>query len=175
MNLSKSPYLAAALLLAALFSHPTTADEACVKQVFNHYCLGGAAPSEPPVDDDGTVKVNDNNGGVLLTIKDARIVAVSRDISPADWLSFTDLKVKLVRLYSTATDISDFPLYATSRSSKLNAIRAGRGYAAARWQQNGWAVELDWRSLDAMQLRYELLTDANTSNDVTPINALEGL
>lgn len=172
MNLVNSSLLAAGVVLAALFSPPTTAADTCIKQVFNHYCLGAEAPAELLDENNSTVEVDDSNGKVTLTIKDARIVAVSRDISPANWLSYTDLKVKLVRLYSTAEDISDFPRYATSRSSKLNAIRAGRGYAASRWEQDGWAVELGWRSLDNMQLRYELHTPSDAN---TPINALEGL
>lgn len=172
MNLVNSRLLILPLLLSVLATAPSQADEPCLKQVFNHYCLGGPAPADLVADDNGRVIIEDAKGNIALQITDGRIATVSRELRPANWLNFTDLKGKLVRLYSTATDVSDFPRYATSRSSKLNAIRAGRGYAAARWEQQGWAIQLDWRSLDNMQLRYELHAPADVT---TPINTLEGL
>lgn len=172
MNLVNSRLLILPLLLSVLAATPSQADEPCLKQVFNHYCLGGPAPADLVADENGRIFIEKAKGNIALQITDNRIVTVSRELRPANWLNFTDLKGKLVRLYSTAMDASDFPRYATSRSSKLNAIRAGRGYAAARWEQPGWAIQLDWRSLDSMQLRYELHTPVDAA---TPINTLEGL
>ena len=172
MNLVNSRLLILPLLVSVLAAAPSQADEPCLKQVFNHYCLGGPAPTGLTADEKGQVTIDDAKGKIALQITDGRIITVSRELRPANWLNFTDLKGKLVRLYSTATDVSDFPRYATSRSSKLNAIRAGRGYAASRWEQKGWAIQLDWRSLDSMQLRYELHTPVDATSQ---INTLEGL
>lgn len=172
MNLVNSRLLMLPLLMSLLAAAPSQADEPCLKQVFNHYCLGGPTPEGLEADENGRVTIEDAQGNIALQIADNRIIAVSRELQPANWLNFTDLKSKLVRLYRTAADVSDFPRYATSRSSKLNAIRAGRGYAAARWEQQGWAIQLDWRALDSMQLRYELHAPADAT---TPINTLEGL
>ncbi|MGB0866213.1 MAG: hypothetical protein ACPGSC_06870 [Granulosicoccaceae bacterium] len=162
--------LALYLVLAPLSLH--AADEPCLKRVFNQYCLGGAAPEGAPRDSESHLTA-DAQGNIALQIREGRIVAVSRQLQPANWISFTELKVKLVRLYSTAKDVSDFPLYATSRSSKLNAIRAERGYAAARWERLGWAIQLEWRSLDHLTLRYELTTPVGPQ--AAPIDTLEGL
>ncbi len=161
-------FLFGPLVAALALSTPASADSACLKRVFNHYCLGGEAPAGAA----DSVQIPDAQGTVSLALADGTIRAVSREIRPANWLNYTDLKVKLVRLYGTATDASDFPRYATSRSSKLNTIRAGRGYAATRWEQSGWVVILEWRNLDHLSLRYELLE--NTDNQ-SPVNALEGL
>lgn len=164
---SRLPALALAATLCALASpSPARADASCLKQVFGLYCLGGAAPAGAPADGEHAADEH-----TQLLLRDGRIQAVSRQLQPADWLRFNELKVRLVRLYSTAEDVSDFPRYATSRSSKLNAIRAGRGYAAARWQQPGWAVQLEWRTLDHLLLRYERLAPTPTSATDT----LEGL
>lgn len=172
MNLVNSRLLILPLLLTAFIALPSQADEACLKQVFNHYCLGGTLPQSLNADAEGLVTIEDKQGDISLEVRDDQIISVSRTLTPANWLSFTDLKGKLVRLYSTATDVSDFPRYATSRSSKLNAIRAERGFAAARWELDGWAIQLEWRTLDSMQLRYELNAPVDTA---TPINTLEGL
>lgn len=172
MNALKISLLCACVTALFATSSTSWADEPCVKRVFNHYCLGGEAPQTAQQDAD-TLLIEDARGDVELSLQDGIITAVSRAISPADWLRYTDLKVKLVRLYGTATDASSFPRSATSRSSRLNSIRAGRGYAATYWDQPGWRVALDWRELDQMQLRYELAADTPALSPTD--DALEGL
>lgn len=172
MNPLKFFLLSASLTIFPLTSWSEPNDPSCVKKVFNTYCLGAPAAADISWNENGEHTIKDARGDITLTMRDQRIVAVSRRLSPANWLSFTDLKVKLVRLYSTATNTSEFPLYATSRSSKLNAIRAGQGFAGARWDQADWAVLLEWRSLDSMQLRYEISAE---STDNASDDTLEGL
>lgn len=172
MNVINFLILAGALLLALFLSPPSQADESCIKLVLNSYCLGGEPPAGTTADASGVVVVDNARGEVSLTVKDNRVVAIERTMTPANWLSFNALKVKLVRVYRTAEDKSNFPSYATSRSSKLNAIRAGRGHAAARWQLPGWNVQLLWKSLDEMKLRYEIDDHANSAESS---NTPEGL
>lgn len=172
MNSLNSLFLAAVFALSVLYAPSSHATEPCLKQVFNRYCLGGAPPDGLLADKDNRIHIESPQGKVTLQLHGNRISSVSRELTPANWLRFTDIKVQLVRLYSTATDISDFPRYATSRSSKLNAIRSGRGFAAARWEPADWAVVLEWRTLGNMQLRYEHLVSTALP---APTDNLEGL
>ncbi len=151
------------LVLMTSFSIRGVQAEQCVKKIFNRYCLGGLESTMPNgvdklSDSDGiaTYLVTNGNKRIELTIRDGRISAVTRHETPGSWLNFTDWKAKLLRLYGRGEDIGHFPAYASSRSSRLNAINAGKGYAHTRWQQSQWSVSVIWNHRDYIKLRYEL-------------------
>lgn len=156
------------LILAWLSSQTVQADE-CVKQVFNRYCLGGdintflATQASPPeavsLDSGGSRYLLQNNGKtIILTTHENTITSVTRHETPGDWINYTAWKVKLVRLYGKGEDLSDFPRYASSRSSRLNALNAGKGHAEFTWDQHNHRIKLIWDSPDFIKLSYQLST-----------------
>ncbi|GEM_PF-1734400 len=154
-----------ACCVAGLLAAGTASAEDCVKRVFTRYCLGGPvagllderAPSAERGDDGLTrYRLEDAGKTVVIGARDGRIVSVIRHERPGGYLNFTDWKVKLVRLYGRGEDLSSFPHYAASRSARLNAINAGRGFALASWPQDGWTVSLRWDNPDHVQLEYQL-------------------
>ncbi|MDO6461995.1 hypothetical protein Q4485_14890 [Granulosicoccaceae sp. 1_MG-2023] len=152
-------------ILAWLAVTPLHAEE-CVKMVFNTYCLGGDTAenlahlaSPPPAREEaGRQYYEFDDGGKThrLISRDGRTVAVTRHETPGGWINFTAWKTRLVRLYGRGEDLSDFPRYAASRSSRLNAINAGRGHAEFRWSEAGYTIRLVWDNPDYIALRYEL-------------------
>ncbi|MEM7293926.1 MAG: hypothetical protein AAF420_11105 [Pseudomonadota bacterium] len=135
----------------------------CVKQIFNRFCLGGpiaklnADASELSSDGIETVyQLTDRGKYVEIAERSAHIHTVMRRETPGGWLNFTEWKTKLQRVYGRGEDLGHFPAYASSRSSRLNAINAGKGYAHFRWQQSGWSVSLVWNHRDYIELRYAL-------------------
>ena len=75
---------------------------------------------------------------------------------PGSWLNYTDWKAKLLRLYGRGENLGHFPASASSRSSKLNAVNAGKGFAHTRWQLARWSVSIIWNHRDYIALHYEL-------------------
>ena len=162
----------AALILACLPYQSLYAAD-CVKQVFNRYCLGGdiqeilaeVAPdrlSELTEETEKPISLVDGGKTIILTSKNGTVMDVTRLEEPGDWINYTAWKVKLVRLYGRGTELSNFPAYAGSRSSRLNAINAGRGYVEFAWEQPGFTVKLVWDHPDYIKLQY-LLTSAPQS------------
>ena len=162
-----------ALVIPLLFIARGTAADECVKRVFNRYCLGGpidglATDFSQHRNSDGTTTHRSDNSQKLIELvsEDGVITAVARRETPGDWLNFTHWKTKLIRLYGRTEDVSQFPAYATSRSSRLNAINAGKGFAHTRWQQGEWSVSLIWDHRDYITLRYDLISaSAGSTSD----------
>lgn len=158
--------LAAGLAICLALAAPgTTSAGDCVKRVFSRYCLGGPLATLPDEqaqrgesDADGLTRYRYTDDGkpVEVGAREGRIVSVIRRERPGSYLNFTDWKVKLVRLYGRAEDLSSFPHYAASRSARLNAINAGRGFALVSWPQDGWTVSLRWNNPEHVQLEYRL-------------------
>ncbi|HBR97750.1 MAG TPA: hypothetical protein DD979_10285 [Gammaproteobacteria bacterium] len=155
--------------------------ETCAKVVFNRYCLGGDnadnlahLPTAPPVQTaaDGEEEFTFEEGGkvIRLRARDGITVAVSREERPGGWINYTAWKVKIVRLYGRGTDLSSFPPYAGSRSSRLNAINAGRGHAEFEWPLEEFTIKLVWDHPDYIQLQYLLAPQLDAG-----IDASEGL
>ena len=136
----------------------------CHKLVFNRYCLGGdasllpASPGTQQLPGDGLHEFEETHQGktVRLALDNGQLVTVVRYETPGGWLNFTAWKARLDRLYGSGKDLGHFPAYASSRSSRLNAINAGKGYAHMSWPQDGWSVELIWNHRDRIELRYQL-------------------
>ncbi len=160
------------LTLPTVFLSPSTLAQACVKQVFNRYCLGATPGSlsisaEQISAQNGTVvyRVRDEKKHLELSTHNNQISAVARREAPGSWLNFTHWKAKLIRLYGQGETLGQFPDYATSRSSRLNAINAGKGFAHIRWQRGEWSVALIWDHRDYIILRYALNTLDDTDNN----------
>ncbi len=164
------------VLIGATAHASSSGADGCTKLIFNRFCLGGqintldGIASRQSIGDDATLHVLENTPKhIELIERQGRITAVLRREQPGGWLNFTEWKTKLVRLYGKGQDLGYFPDYATSRSSRLNAINAGKGFAHFRWQEVGWSVSLRWNHRDYLELHYEL----DAGNDA--IGSDEGL
>ncbi|MEM9601266.1 MAG: hypothetical protein AAGA11_00265 [Pseudomonadota bacterium] len=156
MNLPRTVLL---LTAAMALTGPVWGDgeTACRKQVFGDYCLGGdtsALRLDPVPEVDNTFTDSAGPGHTRLEVVDDTLVAVERRVEPGGWREFDRWLKRLERVYRSGEDNSTFPRYAASRSSKLNAIRSGRGSARVDWPQGGWTLSLIWREPDAIHLRY---------------------
>lgn len=159
------------LIIFLLMTQPAHAAD-CVKRVFNEFCLGGDLTEQQKANAQ-VVTGNDSQlrfaqhpkGPILIDRNEGQITSVTRLIKPGSWLNFTDWKVKLVRIYGRDQSQNNFPLSATSRSSKLNAINANKGYALSVWPQSGWHIALKWDDARHITLQYKLdkLHTPNTS------------
>lgn len=192
MQLLSQPDVQKQMILALALvggSSQLVADEAnCVKLVFNNFCLGGNIANvtvEPDIENDVTTDAENTSQSlteepstqkntylwrdktVLVEYSDEIIVAVTRLETPGTWLNYTSWKTKIVRQYGRGEDRSTFPAYATSRSSRLNALNSGRGFAAMAWPQSGWQVEMLWRDQRHIELRYSL---DNSATDDVPVS-----
>ena len=159
--------------LCTLGYSPIGLSSDCVKLVFNRFCLGGPSESLPAVEplpersqETEYFQVLGSDKYLEVGVVNDQISLLTRYEQPGDWLNFTDWRSKLIRLYGQPEDLSSFPAYASSRSSRLNAINAGRGYAHVRWQQPGFSIALVWNHRDHIELRYQLDAAAiPSSND----------
>lgn len=164
------------LILACLTASPLRASD-CVKTVFNTYCLGGETaanlahlptPPEPVIDSETETFVFEDEGKTHeLVSRDGLTTIIVRRETPGGWINFTAWKTRLVRLYGRGEDLSSFPRYAASRSSRLNAINAGRGHAEFRWVETGYTIRLVWDNADYIALRYELNDNPDQQLDNT--------
>lgn len=156
------------LALSAWFAPSVHADDDtnCRKFVFAKYCLGGGteALALSPVEGASNLFTDgEDQPHTQLEIVDDRIVAIERRVQPGGWREFDLWRKRLERVYRSGEDSSTFPRYAASRSSRLNAIRAGRGSARVDWQQEGWMLSLIWREPEAIHLRYAVSDLAGNS------------
>jgi len=149
----------AAALLLSLALTPAAAEE-CVKSVFNRFCLGGSAETLPDSSAADTAEaelaLTSRGKQVHVELHEGMITGVWREEPPGSWINYLEWRNKLIRLYGRGSDLSDFPAYARSRSSRLNAVIAGKGSARTQWEQNGWRVAVIWDNPDYVTLRYEL-------------------
>jgi len=165
------------VILTWLITLPAHSEE-CIKTVFNLFCLGsdaqlslGKLTTTISVQEVSPTKrlysFNHLNKPHQLSSINGLIHSVSRHETPGNWINFIAWKVKLVRLYGRGTDASNFPLYATSRSSKLNAISSHKGHAEFQWQLEHYSISLIWDHLDFITLKYQL-KELGTAHSNTP-------
>ncbi len=148
------------------------AESTCLKQVAETFCLGGdaaaiSAQGESITDnDDPELTLSDyqlDDRQLRVAARDGVIVTISRLESPGSWINYTNWKKRIIRIYGQGEDTSTLPAYATSRSSRRNAINSKKGRAAMRWPQSDWQLELIWDNTDHLELRYSL-TSATPAN-----------
>ncbi|MDQ7074971.1 MAG: hypothetical protein Q9O24_07425 [Gammaproteobacteria bacterium] len=161
------------LLLLGL-SPSLSANDECLKVVFKHYCLGGSVDellathpnAKHTRSEQGLqLKITQKNQLLIIDAEKGQIVRISRQHPPGRWINFETWKRKLVRLYRKAEVLGHFPAYASSRSSRLNAINAGKGFAHDRWSQKGWHVDLIWNNPDYILLSYQLNPTQSPNNN----------
>ena len=154
--------------LTFIFTSATVSAEACVKLVFSEFCLGSQItpqslenqlkfiPKKDSQKDEILHYFSAADKRIIVTTQQNKITAVERHEIPGGWLNFTAWKVKLVRLYGRGKDQSSLPSYATSRSSRFNVIKAGKGIAKVNWPQENWTVTLLWDDPEFIRLQYTL-------------------
>ena len=149
--------LAALLLLVPLASF---GDDACLKLVFDRYCLGGdlgpllrQGPKPYVEQTDGkrhALVYQEGHDLVYVLAFRNRIYKVLRRYRTASQLRFDDLYGLLRSKYGPGEDHSQFPPYASIPSRRLGSIRRGDGRAIHVWKpDSAWHVELTWtREMD---------------------------
>ena len=142
------------------------AQEACLKLVFNRYCLGGEINAlllqqpqpqfQQPEGDLLAAIYQEGRERIYVMAYRGRIFKVLRQYYPATQLHFDDLYNILRSKYGSGEDRSRFPSYARTPSSKLGAIRRGDGQAVHLWEGNdeGFRVELSWTREMGLTLSY---------------------
>ncbi len=156
--------ITAVVLISPTISRGDTESD-CLKLIADTFCLGGNATditvSGEVIDnsDDPQLQVTAyqlDDRRLRVASKDGRVVTISRLESPGSWINFTNWKKRIIRIYGQGEDTTTLPAYATSRSSRRNAINSKKGRAAMRWPQSGWQLELIWDNTDHLELRYSL-------------------
>ncbi len=160
--------LALSLLFVAfgLYSFAAVAaQESCLKQVFNSYCLGGdfkallRKQSRPMYqmregDRQGVVYL-EGRGKVYVMSHSGTIYKVVKESLPATQLHFDEMSLLLSEKYGQAVDRSRFPHYAKNSSARVVAIRRGEAQAIHEWRpEPGWRVELSWTREMGVALSY---------------------
>ncbi len=160
--------------LIAMVSLGARAEEACLKVVFDSYCLGGdmeaqmtSAPRFVQQERNGerlAVVYTVGRESTYVMAYRGRIYKVLRRYDPATVLHFTDLQTILTGKYGEPQDRSRYPAYARNRASRIGAIRRGEGDSELVWTPDGqaWSVTLSWtRELGvALDYRAKALDEA---------------
>ena len=152
---------------------PASANDECVKLVFNALCLGGTAQTLPrnagpvPASGNGELRFQTRDKNVHVELEDGLIVHVWREEPPGSWINYLEWRNKLIRVYGRGTEEKDFPPSATSRSSRLNAVVRGEGRVTTFWEQPGWRVAVIWDKQEYVRLSYRLQDPTETGSSGT--------
>lgn len=150
-------------LLAGTF--PVLAQETCLKQVFERYCLGsdvslllrkGPQPQYKHAEGERLAYIfREGPERIYVLAFRSRIYKVLRRYRGATQLRYEDLYALLRSKYGLGEDRSKFPPYATTASRRLGSIRRGEGRAVHYWQPaEDWHVELSWTREMGLSLAY---------------------
>ena len=158
-------WLPALLLVAGLGGPfpPAVAQDGCLKQVFNRYCLGGDVA--PLMQQQPAVTKNDGERAALIFYHGpdrdyvmafrGRIYKILRQYRTTTQLRFDELYGLLREKYGPGEDRSRFPSYANNAGRKQSAIRRGEGLAEHAWEPGaGWHIELSWTRELGLSLAY---------------------
>lgn len=157
-------WLLIATLLAVAAVHPAMAQQPCLKQVFNRYCLGGdvnvmAQQSAPALRQDEGDRIAliyyEGRERIYVLAWRGRVYKVLRAYRIASQLHYEELYRLLRDKYGDGEDRSSFPASARTPGRKQIAIRRGEGEAAHVWQTSeGWHIELSWTREMGLALAY---------------------
>jgi hypothetical protein len=153
------------LMVLHLFASPSLSEEACLKQVFNRFCLDGdinellqRQPKPLHQQAEGELQAAIYYIGreqVYVMAFRQRIYKVVRRYRPATHLRFQELKALLMDKYGAGEEQSRYPPYVESRTARIAAIRRGEGKAAMLWRPSEqWSVELSWTREMGVALSY---------------------
>jgi hypothetical protein len=141
------------------------AADACLKMVFDRYCLGGdvnrpLTDSPPPIahqsqGDSLALVFPDGTARLYVLAFSGRIYKVVRTYDGATQLRFDDLYNRLREKYGPGADRSRFPDDASTPAARLASVRRGEGLAVHRWEPSAdWFVELSWTRELGISLAY---------------------
>jgi hypothetical protein len=152
------------LVIGAFLWSPVSAQQPCLKLVFNRYCLGGdinlLAQQSPPAlrQEDGerlALVYYEGPERVYVLAWRSMIYKVQRRYRIASQLRYEELYQLLREKYGDGEDRSQFPDHARTPSRKQIAIRRGEGLAAHVWSvPEGWHLELSWTREMGLSLAY---------------------
>jgi hypothetical protein len=156
--------LLACLLVGFAAVQPATAQQPCLKLVFNRYCLGGdinaLAQQAPPAmrQDEGervALVYYEGRDPVYVLAWRGRVYKVVRAYRVASHLRYEELYRLLREKYGEGIDRSRFPPDARTPGRKQIAIRRGEGRAVHVWSlTEGWHPELSWTREPGLALAY---------------------
>ncbi len=141
------------------------AQTACLKQVFERYCLGGdfnallqQTPAPLFTQQDGerhaAIYTGVRGRHYVMSFR-GRIYKVLKEDRPSTELHFNDMKALLSVKYGQPEDRGRFPHYSVSRGARIVAIRRGEAKAAMVWRpEAAWYVELSWTRELGVALSY---------------------
>jgi hypothetical protein len=144
------------LSLPSLVLNAQELDDACVKRVFTHYCLGESMArllQRQPVDMDPIV--NGERIGVIykrgreqvyVMAYQGHVYKILQTYDPSNQVTLQRLQRSLGKKYGKYQDYSQLPAYARNLAGKIGAVRRGEGELRFRWQlpDSLWRVELTW-------------------------------
>lgn len=164
MPLRRTALLLSCILTSALC--PAQTDRACLKQVFNEYCLGGSLqqqlvryPGGLPAQNQGqhsAVVYPQGRGRTYVMAYQGRIYKVLQTYEPATQVQLKELQQRLEEKYGPFRDLSHYPAYARNRAAQIGAIRRGEGALKFIWQvpEQPWRIELEWTRALGISLAY---------------------
>jgi hypothetical protein len=157
--------------------------QACLKQVFNSYCLGGTltrqleeTPANMPLqtkgDRTGVIYQNDSEKIYVMAYQGI-IYKILHTYEPATLVTLKDLQRRLQRRYGSYQDLSEYPEDTQNQSRQVSYIRRGEGELKYVWQRPGqpWRVELAW----ARKLGITIAYYVNELDEMQKEAALQGL
>jgi len=156
------------LLLLIPLAGPGQAGDACVRQVFGKYCLGGrfseqlkATPTSMPPrtkgERSGVVYQSDNERIYVMAYQGV-IYKVLHTFEPRTRSTLNKLRRLLQREYGLHRDYSHFPSDTHNKARQLSSVRRGDGEIRYLWQSPGqpWRVELSWNRELGISIAYYL-------------------
>lgn len=153
------------LLGLLIGSFPVLAQDTCLKQVFERYCLGGDINRllghglQPEVKHSEGERVayifREGPERIYVLLFRSRIYKVLRRYRSSTQLRYEDLYALLRDKYGPGEDRSRFPPYATTASRRIGSIRRGDGRAVHHWTPSEqWYVDLSWTREMGLSLAY---------------------
>lgn len=155
------------------------AGEACKKQVFHHFCLGGDITTE--LEDNPPIRTRKKGSmkfylfkidGNLVGLKeyDGKVMSVLEQIGNPSWMVYLDYKAKLTEQYGEPKDGSFFPDSADTPETRKTAIEVKKGKALSTWELDGWKIDLAWAGRKSISLGY---TDTEIRKEFDKSNRVE--
>lgn len=142
------------------------AGEACLKQVFNDYCLGGSMTDQlertptkmhPQVNGErkGVIFHEDNEKIYVMAYR-GMIYKILHTFEPETPATMRDLRRQLQRKYGKFEDQSEYPDETQNKARQISYIRRGEGELKHVWQRpdEPWRVELGWSRKLGISITY---------------------
>jgi hypothetical protein len=139
---------------------------ACLKQVFEGYCLGGdfqqllrQRPGGMPAQSEGdrsAMVYTQGRERLYVMAYQGRIYKILHTYEPTGQTTLKELQQHLEGKYGPFRDESHYPLYARALASQIGAIRRGEGELRYVWQRpdQAWRIELAWTRTLGISLAY---------------------